>query len=193
MVFAPASLILTNCFLPLSEALGNKKRNVMGFLSSLFGKKEKSVTYTSRQGKTVQVDDAFKAWTSGDLSKMLKAVDSKTNLIDRHFLLQSIVDATYKLRKEEKYKTLCIKHAEKHLQELPNIAPALKKDMGGKLPRITTFQNYATVLTEIGQFEEAIAICEQAIFYGLHDNTKSGYEGRIKRISKKAKQENDRR
>jgi len=162
----------------------------MSILSSLFRKKEKAVTYTSRQGESVQVDDAFKAWTSGDLNKMLKAVDSKTNPIDRHFLLQAIVDATYKLRKKEKYKMLCTKFAAMHLQELPNIAPALKQDLGGKLPRISTFQNYATVLTEEGKFDKAIAICEQAIAYGLHDNTKSGYEGRIKRINKKAKQEN---
>ncbi len=68
-----------------------------------------------RQGKFIQVDDVFKAWTSGNLNKMLKAVSIKTNLIDRHFLLQLIVKETYKLRKKEKYRKLCIKHSEKHL------------------------------------------------------------------------------
>ena len=135
-------------------------------------------------------DDAFRAWTSGDLNQMLKAVSTKTNPIDRHFLLQSIVDATYKLRKEEKYRKICIEYAEKHLQEFPSIAPVLKKDMGGTLPRVTTFQKYATVLTEDGEYEKAISVCEKALEYGLHDNTKSGFEGRIERIKKKANRNN---
>ena len=167
----------------------------MSWLNKLFKKDTESPnqyfgTFTIRQGKSVPVDEAFRAWTSGDLTEMLKAVKTKTNPIDRHFLLQSIVDATYKLRKEDKYRQLCIEFAEKHLQEFPNIAPALKADMEGALPRITTFQNYATVLTENGNFEKAIHICELALKYGLHDGTKSGYEGRISRIKKIAQNKN---
>jgi len=167
----------------------------MSWFSSLFRKKsqpqkEESTAFTLRQGKSVPVDDAFCAWTSGDLDQMLKAVSTKTNPIDRHFLLQSIVDATYKLRKEEQYRKLCIEYAEKHLQEFPSIAPALKEEMGGTLPRVATFQNYATLLTEKGEYEKAISICEKALEYGLHDNTKSGFEGRIERIKKKAKKQN---
>ncbi|HBR10547.1 TPA: hypothetical protein DD712_04800 [Candidatus Acetothermia bacterium] len=83
-------------------------------------------------------------------------------------MLQSIVTATYKLRKDEKYRKLCVEYSEKHLNEFSGIAPALKEDIGGNLPRITTFQHYATVLTEDGKFEKAINICNQAIKYGLH-------------------------
>jgi len=163
----------------------------MGWFSSLFGGKATSQnkepsSFTLRQGKSVPVDDAFRAWTSGDIGLMLKADATKTNPIDRHFLLQSIVTATYKLRKEQKYRELCIEYAEKHLQEFPSLAPALKDDMGGTLPRVSTFQLYATVLTEIGEYEKAISICEQAMKYDIHDNTNSGFEGRIERIRKKA-------
>jgi len=167
----------------------------MSWFTSLFGSKTKShkqetTTFTLRQGKSVPVDDAFRAWTSGDLNQMLKAVSTKTNPIDRHFLLQSIVEVTYKSRKEVKYRQICIEYAEKHLQEFPTLAPALKEDMGGTLPRIITFQHYATVLTENGEYERAISICEKAIEYGLHDNTKSGFDGRIARIRKNAEKEN---
>jgi len=163
----------------------------MGWISSLFKSKtpeENPKTFTLRQGKSVAVDEAFEAWTSGDLELMLKAVNSKTNPVDRHFLLQSIVGETYKLRKEGKYRNLCIKYSEKHMEEFPVIAPALKDEMGGSLPRISTFQHYATVLTENLNFDEAIDICKQAISYGLHDSTKSGFKGRIIRIQKKAEQ-----
>ena len=163
----------------------------MGWFSSLFGSRPKSqqqdpITFTVRQGKAVPVDDAFRAWTSGDLDQMLEAVNTKTNPIDRHFLLQSIVDACYKLRREGMYRQLCFKFAEMHLQELSSIAPALKEEMGDALPRISTFQHYATVLTEDGEYEKAISICESALEYGLHDGTKSGFEGRVARIRKKA-------
>lgn len=72
-----------------------------------------------------------------------------------------------------------------HVTEFPEIAPALKRDMGGVLPRVSTFQHLATVLTETGEFAGAIRVRELAIEYGLQDNTKSGFEGRIERIKKK--------
>ena len=80
-------------------------------------KKSTNEQYTYRQGELVPVDDVFRAWTSGDLDKMLKAVNIKTNLIDRHFLLQSIVAEAYKLRKEDKYRKICIKYSKMHLFE----------------------------------------------------------------------------
>ncbi len=160
----------------------------MKWLTALFSKKnqiKETNTYVSRQGKYIPADETFNAWTSGDLDKMLKASEIDTNPIDRHFLLQSIVTETYKLRKEIKYRDLCIKYAEKHLKEFDKIAPALKEDMGGFLPRITTFQYYSTLLTEIRKYEKAIDICKLAISYGLEDGTKSGFQGRIERIKKK--------
>ncbi len=130
-------------------------------------------------------DEVFYARTTNDLEKMLKVVDVKTSLVNRHFLLQIIVSETYKHREQEKFKILCLKHSEFHLSEFPEIAPALKNEMDGILPRVSTFQNYATLLTEIGEYEKAISVCEMAIAYKLSDGTKSDYQGRIDRIRKK--------
>jgi hypothetical protein len=162
----------------------------MDWLTSLFGGNNKSnnqepTTFVTRLGKSLPIDDAFRAWTSGNLEEMLKAVNTRTNPIDRHALLQSIVTESYKLRKQEKYRKICAEFAEKHLQEFPSLVPALKEDMGGILPRISTFQHYATLLTENEEFEKAINVCRQAISFGLNDGTQSSYEGRIKRISAK--------
>jgi hypothetical protein len=132
----------------------------------------------------MEADDAFRAWTSGSLSDMVGALEKKTNLVDRHFLLMSIVDQTYKNRAHYESAELLRKVAEMHLEEFPKIKPVLLKEMGGILPRVTTFQKYATCLTEEGKYEKAVDVCEQAISYGLHDGTKSGYEGRIARIKK---------
>lgn len=151
----------------------------MSWFTSLLGSKTKShkqepTAFTLRQG----------------INQMLKAVSTKTNPIDMHFLLQSIVGEAYKLRKEEKYRKICIEYSEKHLQEFPSLAPDLREDMGGISPRVTTFQHYATILTEDEEYEKAISICEKAIEYGLLDNTASGFEGRIARIRKKAEKGN---
>lgn len=161
----------------------------MEWLSRLFGKKKaesRSKSHVIRKGKAVEADESFYAWTSRNLEKMLKAVKTDTNPVDRHFLLQTIVDETYKRREEEKYRDLCIAYSEKHLKEFSEtIVSALKEEFNGDLPRVLTFQYYSTLLTELGDFERAINVCETAISFGLHDGTKSGFQGRIDRIIKK--------
>ena len=62
-------------------------------------------------------DEVFYATFSDDLNKMLRVVDMKTIPINRHHLLQTIVNHSYKLRKEDKYREMCLKYAEQHLKE----------------------------------------------------------------------------
>lgn len=142
----------------------------------------KRMTYITRAGKLVKTDAAFDAWTSGDLQHMLRALSTPTNPVDRHFLLQSIVQEAYKKRDNPAMRAKCIQIAALHLAEFPHIAPALKTDMGGTLPRVATFQHFATVLTEDREYDRAIEVCELALQFGLEDGTKSGFEGRIRRI-----------
>ena len=144
--------------------------------------------YTLRDGKSIPVDAAFEAWTSGDLDAMLAAASTKTNKVDRHHLLQSIVEASYKRRKERRMRDLCVEYSQIHLSEFSAIAPVLKRQCNGVLPRVTTFQHYATVLTEDGDYDRAVELCRTAIKYGLEDGTASGFEGRITRILKQRPQ-----
>ena len=131
-----------------------------------------------------EADSVFDAWTSGDLSDMLAQLDQKTTLVDRHFLLMNIVAVTYKGRDDPEMRTICRKTAQMHIDEFPRIKPALKRSVG-ILPRVPTFQQYATVLAEEQKFDEAIEVCEKAIKFGLSDGTKGDYQGRIERIKKK--------
>ncbi|MNG23879.1 hypothetical protein D3C84_1085370 [compost metagenome] len=111
----------------------------------------------------------------------------KANLVDRHFLLMSLVDQSYKHCKDDsELEKLCAEISEQHIQEFPEIKPALVKSLGGIIPRVTTFQKYATLLTEQSNFDRAVEVCEMAISHGLHDGTKGGFEGRIERIKRKA-------
>lgn len=136
-----------------------------------------------RFGKTVAPDEAFYASFSGDIEKMVAALNVKTNPIDRHFLLLSLVKESYKRRAEVEMGRICSTTSELHLREFPGLIESLKEQFG-MLPRVPTFQYYATLLTERGDFEKAIFVCKAAIAYGLLDGTKSGFEGRIIKIQK---------
>lgn len=136
-----------------------------------------------RFGKAVSPDEAFYASFSGDIRRMLAALEIETNPIDRHFLLLTIVQEAYKERKQGEMASICEDVATLHLKEFPSLIGPLNEHFG-MLPRVPTFQHYAALLTERGEFEKAIHVCQTAISYGLHDGTKSGFEGRIKRIQK---------
>ena len=136
----------------------------------------------------VPTDAVFNAWTSGDVKQMLRALGQHTNLIDRHFLLLRLAEETYRLRSDRAMAAECARVSEMHLAEFPQIAPALKADFDGVLPRVSTFQNYAMLLTEQGDFERAVWVCQLALHYGLDDGTKAGFIGRVDRIRKKQAQ-----
>ena len=141
-------------------------------------------SYIVRDGKTLKVDEVFEASTSGDLKRMINALELKTHPIDRHFLLLEIVRITYKDRKTDPKKMeLCENIAWKHIEEFPKLAEPLKREIGS-LPHVPTFQHLATLLTEKGEYDKAIEVCKKAIEFGLDDFTKGGYEGRIHRITK---------
>ena len=141
--------------------------------------------YVHREGALRKADEAFEAWTSGDLGRMERAIRRPTNPIDRHFLLLQLCQLTYKHRADPQMRAKFLGYARQHLNEFPSLAPALKRDFGGTLPRVPTFQNLATVLTEDGVFEEAISVCQAALTHGLEDGTRSGFEGRIARIRRR--------
>lgn len=138
-----------------------------------------------RMGRWLVADEAFEAWTSGDLARMLAARSVRTNPIDRHFLLQGIVKETYRLRNDPKMRRLCIETGMLHLQEFATIAPALRVDLHGNLPRVPSFVWLATALAEEGRVEEAVRVCKTAAGLGLEDGTKGGFVGRAERLARK--------
>ena len=142
-------------------------------------------TRIERMGRWINADEVFEAWMSNDLRRMLAARSINTNAVDRHFVLQSIVKEAYKRRHEPKMRQLCIETGFVHLDEFPTLAPGLRKDMGGTLPRVPSFAKLATALAEDGRVDEAIQVCQTAADLGLEDGTKAGYAGRAQRLVKK--------
>lgn len=102
----------------------------------------------------------------------------------RHRLYQQIVEQAYRGRGDETARLALLHYARAHIAEFDDICAPLKKQNGGNLPQVATFKHYTVALTEAGQYDEAIAVCHQALSYDLKDGTKSGYRGRIERIEK---------
>lgn len=102
----------------------------------------------------------------------------------RHRLYQQIIEQCYRARDDESARLALLHYAKAHIDEFDDISKPLKKQNGGKLPQVATFKHYAAVLTDSGQYDEAIAVCQQALAYGLKDGTKTGYQGRLERIEK---------
>lgn len=159
----------------------------MNWLKKIFGNKKsvKRLSAENTSNTKEQSSIVFDAWTSGDLGEMIRATKSKSNPIDRHFLLLQIVEETYKKRKDIKYREIFKEFAQQHISEFSALSSQLKKEFNNKLPRVPTFQKYSTVLAEDLEFSDAVEVCEMALRIGLDDGTKSGFRGRIERIKKK--------
>jgi hypothetical protein len=113
------------------------------------------------------------------------ALSDESDPLARHRLYQQITEASYKDRDKEASRTAFKYYAEQHISEFDAIKKPLKKQNNGKLPQVSTFRNLANVLVEDEQYNEAIAVCQQALHFGLKDGTKTGYQGRIERIEAK--------
>jgi hypothetical protein len=120
----------------------------------------------------------------GELERMIEGLSGIATPVERHFQYQNIVNETYIRRKDPEMRKICKQIGVKHLNDFKNLTPSLEKEFNG-LPRITTFQHLAMVLTEDGDYDNTIKVCKMALAYGLDDGTKTGYEGRIDRIEKK--------
>ncbi|UDF33778.1 UNVERIFIED_ORG: hypothetical protein LHJ69_14270 [Shinella sp. XGS7] len=84
--------------------------------------------FITRMGQQVTPDAVFDAWSSADLTAMRAAVAVHTNPVDRHHLLQSLVEALYRRRSEAGIATELLSIAWLHIQELPELLAGLEAD-----------------------------------------------------------------
>lgn len=119
-----------------------------------------------------------------DLMAQVGGLEETQDPLARHRLYQQIIDVSYRNRNADDYRAVLHHYAREHIDEFATIAPLLKQQNAGKLPQVATFKHYASALSEVELYDEAIAVCQQALEYQLKDGTKSGYQGRIERIHK---------
>lgn len=141
----------------------------------------------TRFGQKTAVDEVFLATGSGDLARMLKALPLKSNGVDRHYLLISVVEALYKRRDDSTCQRQLVEIAYVHLRELPRLLNDLRRhdvesrrardDERGAAnlsrdwvpPAIPTFDRLCMVMCEQGDFEAAREVWRDAVEIGYAD------------------------
>lgn len=115
--------------------------------------------------------------------KALKAKDD--NPIDRHFVYNHLIELYYKLREERKDALeKCIYYCKEDINKLPEFLETWKNEYGD-IVRCPSVQQLAIIYEKNEEFQKAIDLCNYAINLGLDDGTKSGFQGRIKRLENK--------
>lgn len=118
----------------------------------------------------------------------LQSLKLSSNAIDRHFTYNGLIELTYRMRNEwPDALERCISYCLADIKFLPEFSHEYLKQFPNDrtLPRIPAFLRLAIIYEKHENYAEAIAICELALKYGQHDDTKSGYIGRIERLRKK--------
>ncbi len=126
---------------------------------------------------------------AGKDPKELKALlKSEQDPYTRHLLYEKITEIAYKdRRKNKKMSDLMLNTGDEYVKEFESLKGSVFKKMGDKPKQVIIFKQLAIALEEAKKFKQAVHICEKAIRFGLDDGTKTGYTGRIERITKKMK------
>ena len=117
-----------------------------------------------RDGVLIESSEAFHAWNSCDLGRMLAAVDLPCHPVDRHYLLQSIVCECYKVRaRQPERASVLLRYGQMYMAELPALATALRmQDASRTLPSISVFSHMEMALCEAGDAAAAVEIWRKA-------------------------------
>lgn len=103
------------------------------------------------------------------------AADSEKNADTKHLYLNELIEVLYKQRDDEAYLSKC---KDRCLQDMKLIK---KQKVDDREP--ISFKRMAIILESEGNTYEALKVSKHALELGLHDGTKTGYEGRIQKLS----------
>lgn len=121
------------------------------------------------------------------LDRLIEDLRRENGPLGRHRLLEAIVAESHRRRSDPAMNKVFQRFARMHVDELPEMAEALKAANGGRLPAVASFQLLASALEEDGQPEDAGPIWEQAVALGLMDGVKAEPIGKIKKAGSKGK------
>ncbi|MGX9462210.1 hypothetical protein ACWXWU_13395 [Shewanella sp. A14] len=139
---------------------------------------------TEEQGQQLHLDNVEGDWASDSFLQQVEAANGATDLQSQHRDLVSVINHCYKMRKQADY---CQYGAALQLTYLGLYRSLHQQNTAQKSTdaiKSPAFMQLSTLLNDVGQFDEAINVCQQALEYQLTDGTVTGFEGRIKRIEK---------
>jgi len=142
------------------------------------------VSISSQQGQSLNLKGVAGDWASESFQQQLDVANKAIDLQSQHDGLVSVINHCYKMRKQADY---CHYGAALQLTYMGLYRVLHQQHMTQKSTaeiKSPAFMPLSTLLNDVGQFDEAITVCEQALEYQLTDGTVTGFEGRIKRIQK---------
>lgn len=131
-------------------------------------------------------DPVQEALAGEDLDQLRAVVDLAEEPVAQHLVLSKIIDLAYRERADASMRAILLENGQRYLALFPQLFPALKAELGENARTIPVFKQMAIALDEEGDYDGAIAVCRTAMEYEMDDGTKTGFEGRIRRIQKKA-------
>lgn len=141
----------------------------------------RSAAPSQHSGERPDVDEVL---ASGDLAKMEAVLKKTDDLIDRNRLLNRLVAGHYRLRAEPKHRKAFYRVADVQIGQAAAILDAIEQTGRSRPDHLEAFKSMAIALDEDERYDEAVAICEKALSLGLEDGTKTGFEGRIARLTR---------
>ncbi len=141
-----------------------------------------------REGEKAQApaDPVAAALASEDLDRLRGVVDQAATPLEQHLVLSKIIAVAYRQREDPSLRAVLLENGRRYIALFPELFPALKDELGENVHQIPVFKQMAITLGEDGDYDGAVAVCRTALDYDMNDGTRTGFEGRIARLQKKA-------
>ncbi|RFU66718.1 tetratricopeptide repeat protein [Peribacillus glennii] len=174
----------------------------MGLFDFLLGKSKKKATTNvnktipnpgnnERNGNQLWLDAMNEVDDEKAENLFLKSEKITESMVDLHFTYLGLYKLYYR-RREQWPNALekCIEYCKKDIEIYPQFIQEYMKESNVE-PRVPAFQQLAIIYEKQGKYQAAIEVSQLAIKYSQRDTTKSGYEGRIERLTRKMRKESD--
>lgn len=131
---------------------------------------------------TVEEKQTFMLFAKANdrLKKHVDNIEQAEILEDEYKAMIAAITECYKQKQDMEYVNFGVSLSPAFLR----LCEKISKDESLLDLKGASFMQLATLLNDKGDFDEAIAMCQQAIDYGLTDGTVSGFSGRKNRIEK---------
>ncbi|MGI2170040.1 hypothetical protein ACROAE_07570 [Shewanella sp. MF05960] len=136
------------------------------------------------QGHQLSLTTVKGEWASDSFVQLVAVANTASDAQAQHDALANVINHCYKMRKQSDY---CQYGAALKLAYLDLFRVVYQQHVANDNAqdiKAPAFMQLSTLLNDIGEFGQAISVCQQAIEYHLTDGTVTGFEGRINRIEK---------
>ena len=130
------------------------------------------------------------ALASGDVGLMTSTLEETEDLLLKNALLGPIVADHYRNRDDPHSRKAFYRYAVMHIELAPKILDIREKSDSIRSDQFDSFRMIAIAMEEDEHYNAAIDVCRRAVALGLDDGTKTGFEGRIARLTKKKNLQN---